>query len=188
MNTYKQSDRKPNTILSLYNEYIASKIQTDLMRFHRYYYHEIGFPNLNDIRKYHKELVILQKHDLFSEIKYGFVHENKWIKAFHYVAGSGFLYIVDADPGGISFDELPEGVEFSSELTYSNIWTKNCEGNIMRNRHGVERTESEKDYEGEFDHTGRTYSTMANGVHRYDIGNNIKFEHGYNQHMVSHSI
>lgn len=89
-----------NTFTATHPNYLASKVQTDLLRLHRYYYHEIGFPNLNDIRKYHKELVLLQKYNLLDEIEYGFVYKNSWVKALKYSLRQGGLLIRDEYPGG----------------------------------------------------------------------------------------
>ncbi len=108
-----------NTFTITNARYLASKIETDLMRFHRYY----GNPILSEIKKYHQELVLLQTFDFLDRIEYGFVLRNEiWVKALSYTARQGGIMTADDDPGGISYTAIPNGSIFKSLLTYNHRW------------------------------------------------------------------
>lgn len=117
--TYTQTGVDAFTIT--HAKYLASKVYADLMRLHRYY---DGIPSVEEIIKYHEELVLLQKFDFLSEIEYGFVKNSNWVKALKYQARRGSILVADDDPGGIQYSPLLKGASFTSVLSYNNRWSQ----------------------------------------------------------------
>lgn len=118
--TYAASEARTYAIVN--PKYLASKIKTDLMRLHHYYYETHGSPSEAEIEKCHDELVLLQELDLLHEIEYGFYKDGKWIKALKYAARQGGVLAADDSPGGIKFSHIPEGAGFGSFLLHSHRW------------------------------------------------------------------
>ncbi len=123
--TYTQSQTNSFTITNA--KYLASKIETDLMRLHRYYYQSHGRPTLSEIKQYHEELVILQKFNFLDEITYGFKLNGVWVKFIKYKATQGDHLITDNDPGGVTCSIISTDATFFSFLTYNNNWNSNSE-------------------------------------------------------------
>ena len=111
------TESKANTFTITNARYLASKIETDLMRLHRYY----GRPTLSEIKNYHQELVLLQTFDFLDRIEYGFVLGKNWVKALSYTARQGGILTANDDPGGISYTDI-KSARFTSVLTYNNRW------------------------------------------------------------------
>lgn len=118
--TYTRSFAKTFTVTNA--KYLASKVKTDLMRLHHYYYDSHGSPSVQEIEQYHEELVLLQIFDFLEEIEYGFQAGGRWIKALKYTARQGGVLTSDEDPGGIRYRRLPLGLNFSSVLQCNSRW------------------------------------------------------------------
>lgn len=118
--TYTHSQAETFTITNA--KYLASKVQTDLMRLHRFYYSSHGSPTLTDIEKYYNELVLLQVYNFLDEIEYGFTVDGTWVKALKYTARQGGVLTSDEDPGGIRHGYVPSNASFSSFLRYNSRW------------------------------------------------------------------
>lgn len=98
---------------------LASKVATDLLRFHRFYN---GIPSMSDIDAYEQELVELLKYDYLDTVTYGFKRNGNWVLAVKYRALSGGVLVADDDPGKIKPGEDVGGTSFSSFLEYNNNW------------------------------------------------------------------
>jgi hypothetical protein len=118
--TYTQSESQTFTVTNA--KYIASKVQTDLLRLHRFYYDSHKEPTLKDIQEYHDELVLLQTYNYLDEIEYGFVVNDRWVKALKYTARQGGVITADDDPGRIKFNVISGSARFTSMLRYNANW------------------------------------------------------------------
>jgi hypothetical protein len=96
---------------------IASKVATDLQRFHRFY----GRPPIEWINNYEQEVVELMQHDAIDEVTYGFKKNGQWVTAVKYKAVNGTL-ITDDSPGGLRAGFDVEDAGFGSYLVYSSAW------------------------------------------------------------------
>ncbi len=123
--TYTES--KANTFTISHARYLASKVETDLMRLHRYYYPSHNSPTLIEIKDYHDELVLLQKFNFLDEITYGFKLNGVWVKFIKYKATQGDHLITDNDPGGVAYSIISTNAMFSSFLTHNNNWNSNSD-------------------------------------------------------------
>lgn len=116
--SYTVSDSQTFTVA--HAKHIASKVATDLMRFHRLY----GRPTLTSIADYETELTVLLKYDAVDTVVYGFKRNGLWTMASaRYVAQPGGSIQVDDDPGRIRPGYDVTGAVFTSFLTYSSRWT-----------------------------------------------------------------
>lgn len=118
--TYTSSQAETFTITNA--KYLASKIQTDLQRLHRFYYDSHRQPTMDRIQSYYEEMVLLQKFNFLLEIEYGFSIGNQWKKALKYEARQGGVLASDDDPGGVRYTAIPSNAEWSSFLRYNNRW------------------------------------------------------------------
>ena len=164
--TYTHSHASTFTLTNA--KYLASKVQADLMRLHRYYYGSHGAPALDQIERYYEELVLLQVYNFLDKIEYGFVDGHQWIKALQYAARQGGVLAVDDDPGGIRFSYVPPQAQFSSMLVYNHRWqTAIAEKAEFLRKSPIYRTEG-KDYKGTWSHQ-RAYSSGGRGLVRAGI-------------------
>jgi hypothetical protein len=108
------------TFTLIHARYIASKVATDLLRFHRLYG---GIPSIATINDYDAEMVELLKHDVLYQVIYGFQRDGKWTEAsVRYTALPGGNLATDDDPGKIRPGVGVEGAYFTSFLTYNSRW------------------------------------------------------------------
>jgi hypothetical protein len=116
--TYTQSFI--DTFTLLHARIIASKVATDLRRFQRFY----GSPSDQWIANYELEITHLLKHDVVSDVVYGFKRNGKWTEAaVRYRALPGGTLESDDDPGKIRTGlDVAEAI-FTSFLTYNSKWT-----------------------------------------------------------------
>lgn len=98
---------------------LASKVATDLLRFHRFYN---GIPSMAGIDAYERELVELLKYDYLNTVTYGFERNGNWVIAVKYRALSGGVLVADDDPGKIKPGEDVDAASFSSFLEYNSNW------------------------------------------------------------------
>ena len=147
-------------------KYLASKVQTDLMRLHHYYHQSHGGPTLRDIQDYHGELILLQVHDYLGEIEYGFVENNSWVKALKYTARQGGVLTADDDPGGIRFSNISRNARFTSMLRYNANWHNASahEKASFREENPIKRTPG-KGYSGNWEQQ-KAYSSGGRGFLR----------------------
>jgi len=108
---------------------IASKVASDLLRFHGFY----GRPSLVNIDEYEEELVELLKHDAIDHVTYGFKKNGEWVTAVKYHAVSGAL-ISDDLPGRLRAGASVDGAHFTSFLSYSSSWWNRSESDKERIR------------------------------------------------------
>jgi len=98
---------------------LASKVGTDLHRFHRFY----GSPSLEWIEQYERELAVLLKYDVVRDVVYGFKRTQKWTEAaIRYVALAGGHLQTDDDPGKIRPGLDIANASFTSFLRYNERW------------------------------------------------------------------
>ncbi len=164
--SYTESHANTFTITNA--KYLASKVETDLMRLHRYYYQSHGRPTLREIKNYHDELVLLQKFNFLDKIEYGFVHNNAWVKALRYTARQGGVLTADDDPGGISCPAIPTNAAFSSLLWYNNRWNSAIDERKDFKRQTPVLRETEANYLGDWTQE-RAYSSGGRGLLRAGI-------------------
>ena len=115
--TFTHSQAQTFTITDA--QYLASKVQTDLMRLHRLYSASHGHPTESEINDFYKELVLLQQYNLLDEIEYGFCLGSSWVKALKYTARQGGVLTADDDPGGIRYSSISPHAQFTSILRYN---------------------------------------------------------------------
>ncbi len=165
--TYTHSQAKTFTITNA--KYLASKVQTDLLRLHRYYYSSHGKPTIQEIQNYHVELVLLQVYNYLEEIEYGFVENNCWVKALKYTARQGGVLTSDEDPGGIRFSNVSPGAKFTSLLSYNATWqaASQLERDNFKKKNPVSRVTG-TDYSGNWEQQ-RAYSSGGRGFLRSGI-------------------
>src|ERR1043165_4277973 len=107
--TYSQSFSETFTLL--HARQIASKVATDLRRFQRFY----NSPSDRWIADYELEITYLLKHDVVSEVVYGFQRNGKWTEAaVRYRALAGGTLVADDDPGKIRSGLDITGATFTS--------------------------------------------------------------------------
>lgn len=111
--TYTES----NTFTITNARHIASKVKTDLMKFHRLY----NIPSREEIDKYETEVIELLRHGYLKTITYGFIRNDKWVVALKYTAKGNDLQSEGDDPGGIRRENI-EGCHFCSFLERSDKW------------------------------------------------------------------
>lgn len=164
--TYTHSEAQTFTITNA--KYLASKVETDLMRLHRYYFESHGSPSLADIRAYHDELVLLQMWNFLDKIEYGFHVNSGWVKALKYTARQGGVLTANDDPGGIRFVSIPTSARFSSFLRYNNRWhSASSEKKEFLRKTPISRT-SGPGYSGNWAQQ-RAYSSGGRGLLRSGI-------------------
>ena len=166
--TYTASKSETFTITDA--KYLASKVQTDLMRLHRLYYASHSAPTINEIQEYHDELVLLQIYNFLKEIEYGFRLDQRWIKALKYTARQSGVLTTDDDPGGIRHTIIPNNARFTSFLRYNNRWNSaECESEQKEflNKTPVKRTTG-KGYAGTW-MEDRAYSSSGRGLMRSGV-------------------
>ena len=108
------TDTTSESFTILHAKYLASKVATDLQKFHRFYN---GQPTLEWIDKYEKELAVLLKYKAVSSVIYGFKRNGKWTEAAvqYTVMPDGSLSSND-DPGKIRPGLDVSGASFTSFL------------------------------------------------------------------------
>ena len=162
--TYTSTEAVTFTITNA--EYIASKVKTDLMRLCRYY----NTPTLEEIEKYHTEMILLQMFNFLDEIMYGFSLDETWVKALKYTARQGGVVTADEDPGGIHYSPLPPQAKFSSLLRYNDHWRR--ESQLNNKRIFLQKTpiirEPGNNYSGNWVQQ-RAYSSGGRGILRSGI-------------------
>ncbi len=165
--TYTQSQAQTFTITNA--KYLASKVQTDLMRLHHFYCNSHYGPTVQDVEDYHNELVLLQIYNYFEDIEYGYVFGNSWVKALKYTARQGGILTLDEDPGGIRFSILPHGATFASMLKYNANWRAAPQSykDAFKNESPVKRSTG-KGYGGVWEEQ-RAYSSGGRGFLRSGI-------------------
>lgn len=115
--TYTTSATETFTIV--HARHIASKVATDLMRFHRLY----GSPSKTQVDAYEAEMVHLLKHDVVGSVVYGFKRNGKWTAAsVKYVALPDGTLTTDDDPGKIKPGLDVADASFWSFLEYNARW------------------------------------------------------------------
>lgn len=118
--SFSYSITASETFTVVHARYIASKVATDLMRFHRLY----RSPSVEMIDDYELELVELLKHDVVERVVYGFKRGGKWTSAtVRYKALSGGVLATDDDPGKIRPGFDITGAYFTSFLVYNARWS-----------------------------------------------------------------
>jgi len=164
--TYTHTQAETFTITNA--RYLASKVQTDLMRLHRFYFDSHGRPTLSDLQKYHDELVLLQVYNFLNEIEYGFTVNGRWVKALKYASRQGGVLTTDEDPGGIRYVNIPDNASFSSFLRYNSRW----HGSISDKQSFLDRTPIQRNtgsgFEGDWKQQ-RAYSSGGRGLLRSGI-------------------
>ena len=116
MNTFTTTSSSTFTIA--HAKRIASKVATDLHRFHRYY----GKPSAALIAEFEDELIELMKVDVVDEVTYGLQEDGKWITAVKYKSVNGTL-ISDSMPGRLRAGFNVNGASFFSYLVYNSKWS-----------------------------------------------------------------
>ncbi len=162
------TESKANTFTITNARYLASKIETDLMRLHRYYYQSHGRPTLREIKNYHDELVLLQMFNFLDRIEYGFVLGENWVKALSYTARQGGVLTADDDPGGISCPSIDLDAKFTSVLAYSNLWNSAIAERKSFLRQTPVLRPTEANYFGDWTQE-RAYSSGGRGLLRSGI-------------------
>lgn len=165
--SYTHTDAESFTLTNA--KYLASKVQADLLRMHRFYYASHREPTLDQIQEFHDELVLLQIHNYLWEIEYGFADGSTWIKALKYTARDGGVLTADEDPGGISFTQVSSNASFASMLRYNSKWhaASYHEQQSFRDKSPVTRTPG-NGYSGDFQQQ-RAYSSGGRGLLRSGI-------------------
>jgi hypothetical protein len=108
------TDTTVDTFTILHARYLASKVATDLQKFHRFYN---GEPTLEWIDKYEKELAVLLKYKAVSSVVYGFKRNGKWTEAsVQYTVLSDGTLSANDDPGKIRPGLDVAGATFTSFL------------------------------------------------------------------------
>lgn len=98
---------------------IASRVAADLQRFQRFY----GSPTDRWIADYEAELIVLLKHDVVSEVVYGFQRNGEWTEAtVKYRALPGGTLGASDDPGKIRPNLDIAGAHFTSYLSHNSKW------------------------------------------------------------------
>lgn len=99
-------------------KYLASKVSTDLYRFHRYY----DRPTQTQISDYDVELTELLVGGYVSSVEYGFKTGNsRVLTLFYQVFADGSLS--DGNPGGTYARAAVDAASWFSFLTYSSAWS-----------------------------------------------------------------
>lgn len=150
--------------------HIASKVGADLKRFQDFYLR----PSDADIANYEAELAVLLKHDVLSQITYGFRRNGLWTDAsLRYTASGGILTGVGDDPGRVPRRVEVSGCGFGSYLVKNSRWY----GLSSIERASIERdlpiprvdTEEPTIEGGGIWVQDRTYSSAGRGVARSKI-------------------
>src|SRR5262245_21863922 len=99
-------------------KYLASKVATDLYRFHRYY----NRPTLEQVADYDVELTELLVGGYVSSVEYGFKSGNSRVLTLYYqVLANGSLS--DGNAGGTYARAAVDAASWFSFLTYSSAWS-----------------------------------------------------------------
>ena len=108
------TDTTTESFTILHARYLASKVATDLQKFHRFYN---GQPTLEWIEKYEKELAVLLKYKAISSVIYGFKRNGKWTEAaVQYTVMADGTLVSNDDPGKIRPGLDVAGANFTSFL------------------------------------------------------------------------
>lgn len=99
-------------------KYVASKVQTDLRQFQRWY----GQPSDPWIDSYHEELVILSAGGYVDRVKYGFKSRGIWVLTLEYAFRYDGTLVGDDRAGGVRHAFDPNGATFGSYLYWSRAW------------------------------------------------------------------
>ena len=165
--TFTHSQAETFTITNA--QYLASKVQTDLMRLHHFYFKTHDAPTLADINAYYTELVLLQQYNLLGEIEYGFCLGSSWVKALKYTARQGGVLAADDDPGGIRYSDVDRGAQFTSILRYN---SRGQDDNLPDKRSFLSKTPVNRSkgtgFYGEWQQQ-RAYSSGGRGLLRAGI-------------------
>ena len=149
-------------------KYIASKVKTDLMRFHRYYYRSHNAPEILHIENLNEEFELLLFYNLLHEIEYGFKKNGVWEKALKYSSRQSGVMDGNDVPGGIGPTPISADARFSSFLVY-NERSYTCEEDMrrFRSRSPITRGTGIRSV-GNWDQQ-RSYSSGGRGVLRSGI-------------------
>ncbi|MER9491560.1 hypothetical protein NKI86_06960 [Mesorhizobium sp. M0320] len=117
MSSFTTTNTRSSTITDA--KYLASKVATDLMRFHRFY----GSPTQKRVEEYEQELTTLLKFDGIDSVVYGFRRNGLWtLASVRYVVMPGGALQIDDDPGRIKPNHDVSGATFSSFLSFTDRW------------------------------------------------------------------
>lgn len=120
---------------------IASKVATDLQKFHRFYN---GQPSLAQIADYEAEMVVLLKYKAISSVIYGFKRNGKWTEAaVRYTAMADGTLSSDDDPGKIRPGLDVAGASFTSFLHWDTGHLSQEENAAMENEVPFSRNTTE---------------------------------------------
>jgi hypothetical protein len=101
-------------------KYVASKVQTDLRQFQRWY----GEPSDAWIDAYHDELVVLSSRGLVDRVKYGFQRNGSWVLTLEYAFRYDGTLVGDDRAGGVRHEFNRNGAVFCSYLYFSSAWDR----------------------------------------------------------------
>lgn len=130
---------------------LASKVATDLQKFHRFYE---GGPTLERIARYEQELVVLLKYKALVNVTYGFQRNGKWTEAaVKYNALPDGTLSSNDDPGKIRPGLDVTGATFMSFLESDESHLTDAQKAALKNelpfeRSGTETPQLEQGYWG----------------------------------------
>lgn len=146
-------------------KYVASKVQTDLRQFQRWY----GEPSDAWIDAYHNELVILSSRGLVDRVKYGFKRGGIWVLTLEYTFRYDGTLVGDDRAGGVRHDFSRNGAVFGSYLYFSAAWDRlsRTERDAVGGLLPFDRTPSDEvGYAAGRYASDRTYSIDGSGASR----------------------
>jgi hypothetical protein len=118
--TYSDTATTTSTYTLSNAKYVASKVQTDLRQFQRWY----GEPSDGWITAYRDELVILSAGGYVDQVKYGFVRGGSWILTIEYRFRYDGALVGDDRAGGLWHAANLDGASFTSYLYWSSTWSR----------------------------------------------------------------
>ena len=118
MSTYTTTSTQ--TFTTSKAKYVASKVQTDLRQFQRWY----GEPSDAWIDAYHEELVVLSSRGLVDRVKYGFQRNGIWVLTLEYAFRYDGTLVGDDRAGGVRHTFSSNGAAFGSYLYFSSAWDR----------------------------------------------------------------
>jgi len=116
--TYSHTTTATTTFTLSNARYVASKVQTDLRQFQRWY----GEPTDAWITAYHDELVILSSGGYVEQVKYGYRRNGAWILTLEYQFRYDGTLVGDDRAGGVRHAVNRDGAAFASYLYWSSAW------------------------------------------------------------------
>jgi hypothetical protein len=145
-------------------KYVASKVQTDLRQFQRWY----GEPSDAWIDAYHDELVVLSARGLVERVKYGFQRSGIWVLTLEYTFRYDGTLVGDDRAGGVRHNFSRNAV-FGSYLYFASAWDRlsPSERDAVRRLLPFDRTPSDEvGYAAGRYASDRTYSVDGSGASR----------------------